>query len=285
MTLRAQGILGRPSRRLAVALFGCAVVATCSLAQGDEDDLTPSPSPDMELQVPAPSAPPSPLQRPAERAVSDQAGMDFLQSIERRNRWLEAVSGRFIQIRSSPLFAVDMVTTGHFVCTRYPYRMRCDLRTRGLRSDETPTTCVVWSDAEQTHALAAGLGTADDFPARVAGNQLKRLNFLAFGFFARTAEVANLYAVQKDAQNPNRLRFIPYFPPELGGVTLLTVDFDGRSLYPTRVFIAEENGDATLMMLRNTLVNVPASRELDDQLTPYRQTRRVALGGDPGTTP
>lgn len=191
---------------------------------------------------------------------------------------MSSLEGRFIEIRSSPSFIRDVVTTGSFYFTREPWRLRCDMVTMG-EAVTSPVRSILWVDGGYTYDYVPQTNQVTMYAPRLSDSWFPKAHFLLLGFFLDPKDVVNLFAVERIQPDPDdrhfRLKLVPYFPAEMGGVSLLLVDFERTALYPTRVFLTEEGGEQTEIRLSDIQVNVPVDESFETRLTPSYQGAKL----------
>ena len=217
---------------------------------------------------------------PGQTAAS--AALEFMINQQYRHRDLTTLRFEFVQKRSSRLFTSDVYTTGHVHLIREAggLRYKIDSVSRAAGPQAKPIRSVNWRDGESAGMYVPEAQTVYLYPRRYdASNMLQTLNFMLLGFFGRTDDIYNYYVAEEDISNDQpdkaRLRFTPNYPWELGGVTLLRVDFDRQTRYPERVHVEETRGDVTEIRIRNVQVDLSES-EIAERLTPvYPRDVRV----------
>jgi len=221
---------------------------------------------------PAPDDPSSlALALPDAFAPMDQAILFLQETLRYSQRLINSIRGEYTEVRSSPLFTDDVWTTGQFIFVREPFQYRCEAVTRRKGPGAAPVKSITWITSGTTYVYLPESQQVSIYSPESYENPLRQLNYVLLSFLARKDDLLDLFDVKVvfwSDQNHNQLRLSPYFPLEMGGVTLLLVDIEHGTRYPSRVFVKEDNGDETRIAIRIMQVNVAIDEKTEKDLRP-----------------
>lgn len=218
--------------------------------------------PTVVLCQPSPAAETTATTTPPIVAVDAPSLLRMIESLRRKT---PAVTGQFAQVRSSPLQADDVCTTGRFyvLC---PGRFRCDMKIATVGQASSPLEAVYWVEGSRSRLYIAEIGQISEHVWDAGDEAVPRMNYLQFFFEADPDSILKHYDVKR-VPSPSgarlSLRLEPWYTTPLGGLEFLQVDFAGLSLYPARIQFKEEGeeGEHTTSI---RVWNVRAAGPVDD---------------------